>query len=146
MSETTPDRDPPHPSGGWAGFILAFFGIFLALATYQGELGAWRAGVMLLLAAVTLWFLQLFGDSMTRGHWPTLESHWGGLGGGLGGWRISPSLVYLLGALWFGGMLVVVAERSETAEALGLVDAPDDPQGAENPCGTPPPADLFDNR
>lgn len=37
--------------------------------------------------------------------WPEIESHWGGLGGGLGGVRISPSLLFLVAAIAFAGLL-----------------------------------------
>jgi hypothetical protein len=33
---------------------------------------------------------------------PQLEGHWGGLGGGVGGWRISPSLLFLVAAVGVG--------------------------------------------
>ncbi|MEL6344270.1 MAG: hypothetical protein AAFV53_14220 [Myxococcota bacterium] len=32
------------------------------------------------------------------GEWPSVEGHWGGLGGGATGWRLSPSLIWLLGS------------------------------------------------
>src|SRR5262245_15511353 len=34
-----------------------------------------------------------------------VQSHWGGFGGGLGGWRAAPSLFYFVGAILFGAML-----------------------------------------
>ncbi len=42
---------------------------------------------------------------------PQIETHWGGLGGGLGGWRISASLAYLVAALAFGGMFTAFSTR-----------------------------------
>ncbi|MCB9745795.1 MAG: hypothetical protein H6740_24685, partial [Alphaproteobacteria bacterium] len=66
---------------------------------------------------ITLWFLGRLGSSMRDGYWPTLETHWGGLGGGLGGWRASPSLIYLVGALWFGGLLAYTAQGEGGAKA-----------------------------
>lgn len=33
-----------------------------------------------------------------------VEAHWGGFGGGLGGWRLSPALMYLLAIVFFGGL------------------------------------------
>jgi hypothetical protein len=38
-----------------------------------------------------------------------VQSHWGGFGGGLGGWRAAPSLFYFVGAVLFGVMLTVLA-------------------------------------
>jgi hypothetical protein len=42
---------------------------------------------------------------------PHVETHWGGLGGGLGGWRVSASLAYLVAALAFGGMFTAFSMR-----------------------------------
>ncbi|MEX2283837.1 MAG: hypothetical protein WEE89_15235 [Gemmatimonadota bacterium] len=38
---------------------------------------------------------------------PVIETHWGGFGGGLGGWRISASAIYLLVAMILVGMMTV---------------------------------------
>ncbi len=40
---------------------------------------------------------------------PRIDTHWGGFGGGMGGWSISRSLVYLLGALLFMSLGAVTA-------------------------------------
>ena len=42
---------------------------------------------------------------------PRVETHWGGLGGGLGGWRISASLAYLVAAIAFGAMFTAFSTR-----------------------------------
>ena len=39
----------------------------------------------------------------------SIHSRWSGLGGGLGGWTMSLSLVFLAGALFFGAATAVVA-------------------------------------
>jgi len=41
---------------------------------------------------------------------PRIESHWGGFGGSGGGWRMSTSMAYLLGALAFGAMFTALAQ------------------------------------
>lgn len=48
----------------------------------------------------------LEGDSLS------IESNWGGIGGGLGGWRVSASVGYLLATLAFGGALAATALQS----------------------------------
>jgi hypothetical protein len=63
----------------------------------------WAAAAILFLLA--LWFLWGFMQTV-RDDPPRIESHWGGFGGGLGGWRMSPSLAYLLGAIAFGVMFI----------------------------------------
>jgi len=41
-----------------------------------------------------------------------VNSHWGGFGGGLGGWHAAPSLFYFVGAILFGAMLTILASGS----------------------------------
>jgi hypothetical protein len=53
-------------------------------------------GTLLLLAAGAVVFLVLFVRRVGRGGAPKLETHWEGIGGGVGGWRMSSSLGYLL--------------------------------------------------
>ena len=64
-----------------AVLAIALFGWFTALLTFR----------------------SIF--SIDEGSALEVESHWGGFGGGLGGWRFSRSLSYLLAALAFGGLL-----------------------------------------
>jgi hypothetical protein len=44
----------------------------------------------------------LFIRRVERGGTPQIETHWGGLGGGIGGWRMSSSLTYLAASAIFG--------------------------------------------
>jgi hypothetical protein len=44
-----------------------------------------------------------------EGNPPGVESHWGGFGGGMGGWRLSPALSYLFATLVLAGLLGVLA-------------------------------------
>jgi len=98
--EAGPEGSPLHAVGVLAGTVLAAL------------LGA---SLSLLYLAVT----EIF-----RGEPLAMESHWGGFGGGLGGWRISSSLAYLLGALFLGGLfgtLVLTGLRSDIAKSwLGI--------------------------
>jgi len=57
---------------------------------------------------------------------PGIDSHWGGFGGGLGGWKVSPSLIYLTAAVAFGLMLTAVvfhAVDSFSAARVRIVQA-----------------------
>jgi hypothetical protein len=47
--------------------------------------------------------------SLEHGDGFAVESHWGGLGGGLGGWRVSRPLMFLIGALACAGLTFAVA-------------------------------------
>jgi hypothetical protein len=68
-------------------------------------------GVMIFLAAGVYFATQRFLGA-ERGQPFGVESHWGGLGGGLGGWRVSPQVIYLVAALVFAGMLTALASRT----------------------------------
>src|SRR5437899_610150 len=46
-------------------------------------------------------------DPAKAGFW--IESHWGGLGGGLGGWRVSNAIVYLVLLSILGGLVLATA-------------------------------------
>lgn len=106
-------------TGGWVGPTAALLGVTLAvgtvLAVYRGEMPVARATGQLVLGMATIGFLGGFTRELYRGEWPRLETNWGGLGGGLGGWRMSPALACLLGALVFGG--VFAASSVDRAEA-----------------------------
>ena len=56
--------------------------------------------------------------------WPEIETHWGGLGGGLGGVRVSPALLCVIAAVAFAAMLSNGVERMMTM----LESEPDETQ------------------
>jgi hypothetical protein len=60
--------------------------------------------LLLMLTATLVWrFIWELGRDT-----PRIESHWGGLGGGLGGWELSRSLVYLLASVSFAILSITV--------------------------------------
>ena len=64
-----------------------------------------------LLTIVTLVFVTLLVAEVSRGGSVAIESSWGGFGGGLGGWRLSPGFVYLLVVIVFGSMASMAVAR-----------------------------------
>jgi|WetSurMetagenome_2_1015567.scaffolds.fasta_scaffold1048620_1 hypothetical protein len=79
------------------------------------------------LGGVTAILLGLFIFLLIRGQSVSLDTHWGGLGGGLGGWRVSPALAALLGAIAFASLcvlLAVVSQQNELALELSKRSAP----------------------
>lgn len=70
----------------------------------------------LLGGALGLLFLAL--AETARGGPPSLETSWGGFGGGLGGWSLSPALTYLLAALFLGGLFGVLVDRVVESSAF----------------------------
>ena len=65
-------------------------------------------GLAMLFAAMAVIFLLRLINSRESGDTLGLESHWGGLGGGVGGWRISNAAVYLICTAAFTALAVVV--------------------------------------
>jgi len=72
--------------------------------------------VLLFLGMLSVAALRKFSAAMTDqakgGLW--LETHWGGLGGGLGGWRVSNALVYLILVALLGGLTVAILSMAPT--------------------------------
>jgi hypothetical protein len=105
---------------------------------------ATAAGVLLLGTAAA--FYRMYQE-LNRGDSPRLEHHWGGLGGGLGGWRVSPSLAYLLLTVALASLLTLIVtrgadrldrlaeQRARTATLAGETDAT---AAARDTASTPP--------
>lgn len=89
----------------------------LGAAIGRGELPVGRGGTAFLFGSVMIFFLGSFAAAMRSSTWPTVETSWGGLGGGLGGWRISPAVLYLVAALVFGGMLTALSLPDDAGPA-----------------------------
>lgn len=77
------------------------------LVTSQNLVPAGYAIALLLLLALTVSLVLLFIRSVGVDT-PRVESHWGGLGGGLGGWEFSRSLAYLVAAVSFAILSITV--------------------------------------
>ena len=69
-------------------------------------------GLLLLLGLATLIFLGAFFLSVRKDPRFAVETSWGGFGGGLGGWTLSPSLVYLIATLALAGMLCMAVSKA----------------------------------
>jgi predicted lipid-binding transport protein (Tim44 family) len=88
--------------------------------------------VCIFLGSIAVVFLRLFIQSASADT-PRVETHWGGLGGGLGGWTISASFVYLAVAL------VAMVLLTATATVWPKVIPPSMPQTAsEKPANSNP--------
>jgi hypothetical protein len=98
-------------------------GVFVLTAHYKGEVSLLKAGLLLFLGILTLLFGFLFMRAMQHGDVPQVESHWGGFGAGLGGWRMSQSLAYLLVTVSFATILVVTAGRDSAPATDRKADA-----------------------
>jgi len=93
-----------------------------SLAAAESVAASWRrrveaalgGAVVVLLAAGSIAFIVAAAWRLRRGEEFEVTSHWGGFGGGLGGWRISPPLMLLATGLAMAAMLSLV-----TASMLG---------------------------
>jgi hypothetical protein len=111
-------------------YIVAAILVVLPVAsglvlTWPGETPATSANLERSALAVGVLLAALIGGALALlflalvetagGGPPSLETSWGGFGGGLGGWNLSPALTYLLAALFLGGLFGVLA--SQVAES-----------------------------
>ena len=110
-----------------AGVVL---GVLVLLSALLGQISFARAALVIVfsvLAVVTGRLALERASDNTIG----VESHWGGLGGGLGGWRISPVIVRSVLALGFAGAAVsAVFEPPKPAPTAKTGEQP--PQGDGN--------------
>jgi hypothetical protein len=76
------------------------------------------AGLVIFGSATALFLIMLFYTMLINVP-VQVETHWGGFGGGMGGWRLSPTLAYLVAALVFGGLftttLLILRDPAPTA-------------------------------
>ena len=68
-----------------------------------------RASIPLIFALAAIRFFMGFLAQLRKGDRLQIVSHWGGLGGGLGGWGISNAFAFLLGAILFTSASVYLA-------------------------------------
>lgn len=85
---------------------------------------------LITLALGTTYFLFLFAQRLEQGGPPEIETHWGGIGGGLGGWRMSRSLGYLLVAMALAALFSFFLLRFD---ATGPTPRPPEKTGATTP-------------
>ncbi len=91
-------------------------------------------GLGVLFASITLMFLTRFIRSLEGGESLGVESHWGGLGGGVGGWRVSRPVGYLFCVMTFGALTAVAVSRypgGAPALPSGSQNAPTQQQAAQ---------------
>lgn len=90
-----------------------------------------------------LFYALFLVQLLLRGDAPQIESHWGGFGGGLGGWRLSPSAAFLLAALVLSGLVAVVTVEREDQEnpqkPAGATTSQKESPVAETPTAEPTP-------
>jgi hypothetical protein len=105
---------PPFPLLGLAVVVTAFLAYLYGAAVAQGtavplatliDVPSPQAFLTAFLMFVTAYFLYLVVIE-TRQEPPRIDTHWGGFGGGLGGWTISRAIIYLIVAVVFGTLMM----------------------------------------
>ncbi len=100
---------------------VAFAGIaaLLFVAVAQKQIEALPAALVLICGTLTLLAASYALEGLARGDEIEVNSHWGGLGGSLGGWRVSPITTLLLLALIFLGATITAGagEGDETSNS-----------------------------
>jgi hypothetical protein len=111
--------------------------------TLASQIDVWHTFALAMLALTTMTFLLLFLLAMRRGIPPAVESHWGGLGGGITGWEISKSLSYLIGVIVCAVLFSLFLLREEIT-AVSRVPVTPAKEGAGPPSPKPEPKSGTD--
>ena len=95
---------------------------FVVFSTFgKGELKIYQGLLMWILASVTLAYLMQFFHLIQGENQPGFESFWGGIDGGMGGWRISRATSHLIIIFVFGTLFFIVTNgyfQSQEEEKL----------------------------
>lgn len=136
-------RDGRHGFLSWRSehrllsLVVCLLVVVLAAAWWQGGVSLVGAVAMAFFGSLALLFVVLLVVTLERGGSVGFESAWGGLGSGLGGWRLSAPLVYLLGAV-VAGVLFAATVGLEMLPSGGEAGAPKAPPAAEGTPGESP--------
>jgi hypothetical protein len=95
-------------------------------------------GTLVLLVIGTIYFLFLYVQRLKQGGTPQIETHWGGIGGGLGGWRMSSALGYLIVSIALAVLFTVFLLQFDQRER-DRVDKKTEASPALSPTVTPTP-------
>lgn len=90
-------------------FLAVVVNGLIVLGAVTGVLAIVPAALVALFVSLTILFALETFRGLELGDGFAIESHWGGLGGGLGGWRISRPLIFLIAALVCAGLTFAVA-------------------------------------
>jgi len=94
--------------------------------------------LLTVLGLVLLVLLLAFASSLRKGDSVAIESHWGGLGGGISGWHMSAPLIYLLGIVFLLGVSVTMAWRMFPAPDRVTSGSPSASPSPPSPTSSPP--------
>jgi hypothetical protein len=96
-------------AGAAAGLVLLVVNGLIVFGAVSGALDILMAALLALFVSLTIAFVFEAVRSLEQGDGFAIDSHWGGLGGGLGGWQVSRPLMFLISALVCAGLTFAVA-------------------------------------
>jgi uncharacterized membrane protein YidH (DUF202 family) len=101
------------------GVAVVALGVVLVAAAGARTVEPLRAGLMIVCGIVTLALAYATMIAIDRPDGFSFETHWGGLGGGMGGWRASRAVILFMLLLVFAGATVTSAlwQPGQTEEA-----------------------------
>lgn len=117
---TQAERNAPT---SWIYIVLFCSAVMATAAVQTDQLSFSQALLVVLLGSVALVAAGSAISRFQKGDRVELESHWGGLGGGLGGWRVSAVTMLSLLALMFAGSAVVAVRAAKGIAAPPLPTA-----------------------
>ena len=91
---------------------------FIGYAVYLQAISLIHAAYLILLCTLLAASLMLFLAAIAQEGRISIESNWGGLGGGLGGWRVSSSLTFLCSTAALFALLVMAVSAEPAAPDL----------------------------
>ena len=103
--------------------VLALF-VFTSFGVLTRTLSSGTAVLMCVFGVVVLLTCISIMERLQAGEAFEIQSHWGGLGGGIGGWRISPLAGLTLIALIFAAATFAVSPASTTTLAPSISQSP----------------------
>ncbi len=121
---------PPGPALSARGLGAISASVILALITLcdsavrANALEPLSAGLVLVFGALALVAFVAAVDLVQRGQGVEFESRWGGLGGGLGGWRLSPVAVLIAIGLLFAIAAAAAARPPTLAKDRDVTTPP----------------------
>jgi hypothetical protein len=99
-------------------YIVLFCAAVMAVAAIRGDqLSFGRAILIVILGSMALVAAAAALERFRKGEDVELESNWGGLGGGLGGWRVSSVTCLSLLAVIFAASAVVATAKATAPPA-----------------------------
>jgi hypothetical protein len=101
----------------WIAVVLFCTAVMGVAAVRADDIKLWQAMMVILIGSPALVAAARAIELIGQGETIEMQSQWGGLGGALGGWRLSPVTSLMLVALAFTGAAIGVAMPSKQTDS-----------------------------